>query len=202
MGNPFNFTWLLLIVLVSGCSTIPKTEVNIPESGRQRLWEARQIQLTQFNDWQLEGRLGLRVPGQSGSMSMEWRQVGEAYTVYLDGPLGQSIAKIEGKPERVQLEASGERYKGQSPEQLLFELTGWNLPVSLLRYWVMGMPSPVGYSTLKLNNQGNPSLISQQGWTVEYLQYKDFSGVTMPSRLKIRQGEVQATLVARSWRLK
>jgi outer membrane lipoprotein LolB len=133
---------------------------------------------------------------------MEWKQLGTYYTIYLDGPLGQAIAKIEGKPEGVQLEASGERYKGQNPEQLLFELTGWDFPVSLLRYWVMGMPSPAGESTLKLNNQGNPLLINQQGWTVEYLQYKDFSGITMPSRMKIRQGEVQATLVARSWQLK
>ncbi|KEQ18852.1 hypothetical protein GZ78_01945 [Endozoicomonas numazuensis] len=193
---------MLLTLWLSGCVTAPKPEAAHSESQRQSLWKTHQQQLKALDDWSLKGRLGLRVPGQSGSLSLEWQQNNGQYLIYLDGPLGQSVAKIKGQSGAVELEASGQRYSGVSPEGLLFELTGWDLPVSLLRYWVVGLPSPESDSNIQLNNQGYPALISQQGWQVEYLQYKDFSGVTLPARIKVRQGEVQATLFARSWELK
>ncbi len=193
---------MLFAFLLSGCVTTPKPEKSLSESQRQSLWKSHQLQLGALDSWSLKGRLGLRVPGKSGTLSLEWQQTKNQYLIYLDGPLGQSVAKINGQPGSVELEASGQRYQGQNPESLLFELTGWDLPVSLLRYWVMGLPSPESDASIQLNNQGYPALISQQGWQVEYLQYKDFSDITLPVRIKVRQGEVQATLFVRSWQLK
>ncbi|WP_252178968.1 lipoprotein insertase outer membrane protein LolB [Endozoicomonas sp. 4G] len=193
---------MVFALLLSGCVTAPKPEKGLSEAQRQSLWQAHQKQLKALDHWHLKGRLGLRVPGDSGALSLEWQQNKERYLIYLDGPLGQSVAKINGQPGSVELEASGKRYRDQNPEKLLFELTGWDLPVSLLRYWVMGLPSPGSRASIRLNNQGYPELMTQQGWQVEYLQYKDFSGITLPARIKVRQGEVEATLFARTWQLK
>ncbi|WOG29359.1 lipoprotein insertase outer membrane protein LolB [Endozoicomonas sp. 8E] len=193
---------VIFALLLSGCATAPKPVKGLSEAQRQSLWKAHQQQLSELDYWHLTGRLGLRVPGDSGTLSLEWQQNKENYLIYLDGPLGQAVAKINGQPGSVALEASGKAYQGQSPEKLLFELTGWDLPVSLLRYWVMGLPSPDTRATIQLNNQGYPEQITQQGWQVEYLQYGDFSGITLPVRIKVRQGEVQATLFVRRWQLK
>ncbi|WP_062266980.1 lipoprotein insertase outer membrane protein LolB [Endozoicomonas arenosclerae] len=189
------------VAFLSGCASTPKPEQALSEQERQARWQFHQQQLAMLDDWNLKGRMGLRVPGQSGSLSLEWQQSTARYRIYLDGPLGQSVAKIEGTEDHVELEASGQKYQGRNPEALLFELTGWDLPVSLLRYWVVGLPSPHSQSNVQLNSQGYPERISQQGWQVEYLQYKDFAGITLPARIKVRQGEVQATLVAKSWQL-
>lgn len=193
---------MIFALILSGCAIAPKPEKGLSEAQRQSLWQVHQKQLRGLGHWNLKGRMGLRVPGDSGTLSLEWQQNKESYLIYLDGPLGQSVAKISGQPGFVALEASGKRYQDRNPEKLLFELTGWDLPVSLLRYWVMGLPSPESKAITQLNNRGYPELIVQKGWQVEYLQYKDFSGVTLPVRIKIRQDGVQATLFARSWQLK
>ena len=198
-----NAIWLLLIVLISsGCNTILKKESNLTENARNKLWKVRQQELTQFNDWELEAQLGLKVAEQYGIVSLEWQQIGDSYIIYLDDPFGQSIVKIKGKPHSVELEAFRKIYNGHNPEQLLFALTGWKLPIRSLRYWMIGMPSPISIATLRLNYEGNLVRIHQHGWIIEYLQYKKISGVNMPYRMIIRQGNMQATLVFRSWRLK
>lgn len=192
---------VVFALTLAGCVSTPEPEKELSQAQRQSLWQVHKKQLVALDHWHLKGRLGLSVPGDSGTLSLEWQQNKESYLIYLDGPLGQSVAKINGQPGSVALEASGKRYHDQNPEKLLSELTGWDLPVSLLRYWIMGLPSPESHASIQLNNQGHPDLITQQGWQVEYLQYKEFSGITLPVRIKVRQGEVQATLFARSWQL-
>lgn len=192
---------LLFAIILSGCSTVPEVAPERSESQKQQLWSQYQEQRQKLVNWSLEGRMGLRVPGDSGSLSVEWLQKDSAYTIYLDGPLGQSIARIEGNESGVLLEASGKRHSGQNPEQLLYQLTGWDLPVSSLRYWVLGLPVPSYDAKVQLNNDGQASLISQLGWTVEYVKYKEVPEGVMPFRMKVSQGDIQVTLVVSRWLL-
>lgn len=202
MRNLFSLPLLLLIALVSGCATAPK-EPELPQHLKEQLWDARVKELEGINHWRMVGRLGLKVPGQSGSMSVEWLQQQQGYTIYLDGPLGKSLAKIDSSGGKIQVEASGQKYTGQSPEMLLYELTGWLLPVSFLRYWVQGMPVPgVPGTTMKLDNHGQLAQLQQAGWTIEYLEYRKQSPVSLPGRIRVKKDDIQMMLVARSWQVK
>lgn len=207
MRNYFSYFALLLIVMISGCTTVPK-EPNLPQAFKEGLWQARLSELKTITQWKMLGRLGLRLPDQSGSMSVEWLQKQQDFIVYLDGPLGKSLAKIEQDALGVVVEASGKRYEGHSPEMLLYELTGWMLPVSYLRYWVQGMPVPeVAGTTMLLDNKGQLQQLQQAGWTIDYLDYEalDYKAnipVSLPGRIKIVKNDIEMTLVARSWKLK
>ena len=170
---------------------------------KEQLWDTRIKELAAADHWQMTGRLGLKVPDQSGSMSVEWLQKHQDYTIYLDGPLGKSLAKIERDASGIKVEASGQRYTGQTPEVLLYNITGWQLPVSYLRYWVQGMPVPtIPGTAMELDNHGQLSRLEQAGWTIEYLDYRNEAPVSLPSRIRITRGDIQLTLVARSWQLK
>ena len=202
MRNLFSLPALLLVILVSGCATTPK-EPELPLELRQILWEARYKELQQMNHWQLMGRLGLRVPDQSGSMSVEWLQNQQDFTVYLDGPLGQSLAKIVSNGQGIVVEADGKRYQGRTPEALLFSLTGWQLPVSYLRFWIQGVPVPgIQETSMQLDNKGQLSHLQQAGWTIDYLEYQSQSPVSLPGRIRVKKDDVQMTLVARRWQVK
>lgn len=201
MRNLFLLPLFLLIVLVSGCATAPQ-EPELSRQMKEQLRDVRMKELEAVSHWQMTGRLGLRVPGQSGSMSVEWLQNQQDYTIYLDGPLGKSLAKIESSVGEIQVEASGQKYTGQSPEILLYEITGWQLPVSFLRYWVQGMPVPgAPGTTMELDNHGQLVQLQQAGWTVEYLEYQKPSTVSLPRRMRVTKDNIQMTLVARSWQL-
>ncbi len=194
---------VLCFVLVSGCATTPKPQIVVSEQARQQLWQENRQKREQMINWQLTGRMGLRVPGESGTLSLEWLQEKAGYKLYLDGPLGTSVARIEGSQAGITLWADGKKYQGNSPETLLLKLTGWDLPVSLLRYWIVGIPAPKSAQgseqSLQLNNQGLAEKINQNGWQVEYTAYKNFKGVTLPSRLRVSRGDIKVTLSIRKW---
>ena len=162
---------LSFLLLLGGCASKPPAP-QLSMEQRQLLWESHRQQIMELTSWRLEGRLGLRVPGQSGSMSVDWKQNSHDYTIYLDGPLGQSLAKVQGRDGGVTVEASGEKFSGHSPEQLLRQVTGWDLPVSHLRYWVLGLPDPGAPFDLMLDNTGNPSVLRQSGWIIEYQLFR------------------------------
>ena len=195
------FTFMVLVFL-AGCSSMTHLP-DVSESQRQQLWLEHQNRIQSFENWNFTGRLGLRVPKRSGSMSIEWLQNNQQYTIYLDGPFGVSLAQIEGNERQVSaLVSDGGKIVGRTPEYLMYQLTGWDLPVSNLKYWVRGLPAPGGDAQISLNYAGVPEKISQQGWSVEYLRFDDENGISIPSRIRASSGDIQITLVVSDWQLR
>lgn len=198
MYKSLSLPLLLLVFLLGGCAT-KSTAPQLSLEKRLQLWEIQRQNKMKLPTWRLQGRLGVRVPGESGTLSIDWQQDALDYVIYLDGPLGQSLAKVDGKSDIVSLEASGEVYTGSSPEQLLYNVIGWDLPVSHLRYWVLGLPDPVLPYDVLLDDAGNPQTLEQNGWTIEYQQFRQQNNLPMPRRVKARRGSIQLTLAARTW---
>ena len=191
----------MILAFLAGCSTVKRLP-DVPESQRQQLWLEHQERIQSFEKWSFTGRLGLRIPKRSGSMSIEWLQNDQQYTIYIDGPFGVSLAHIEGNEQLVSaLVPDGDRVVGRTPEYLMYQLTGWDLPVSNLKYWVRGLPAPGNDAQISLNNAGIPEKISQQGWNIEYLRFDDGNGVSIPSRIRASSGDIQITLIVSDWQL-
>ena len=199
---PMRFVALIVMLLLVGCSSVTTIPPELSLSEKERLWQENRQQLELLDTWSLIGRLGLTVPDRSGSMSIEWSQAPQQYSIYLDGPFGQSLAQIQGDRSGVSAKISdGERVEGPTPEYLMLQLTGWNFPVSNLKFWVKGLPAPGDDAEVSLNSQGYPQQILQQGWQIDYLSYRPESVGLMPVRLKASNGDVRITLVVRTWQL-
>ena len=194
---------LLLVLLLGGCSVFVQKPETLTDSEQSLRWEKLQKQLSAVHSWQLSGRLGLKVPGRSGSMSLDWTQKNDAYTLFLDGPFGQSLAEIKGDSHRVVADVAGrdELLVGVSPEQVMSEITGWNLPVSGLKYWVRGLPLPDVESKVTLNGLGQPASILQQGWQIIYTAYRDVDGVSLPARIRVVRDNISLNMVISRWQM-
>ena len=192
---------LVVMVFLAGCSSVTTAPPELSLAEKDRLWQENRARVELIEAWSLTGRLGLTVPDRSGSMSIEWQQDQQQYSIFLDGPFGQSLAQIKGDRAGVSARVSDEEVTGPTPEYLMLKLTGWDFPVSSLKYWVRGVPAPEGDAEVTLDNLGHPKQILQQGWQIDYLQYRDESLSQMPIRLKASNGDVRMTLVVRSWQL-
>lgn len=191
----------LIIVLLAGCSTAPKSP-DLSEKQKQALWERNLPRLEAVDNWFLSGRLGLRTPQRSGSMSIEWQQQKPDFKIYLDGPFGQSIAEITGNKYQVSAKMpDGQEVYGATPESLMLQLTGWDFPISSLKYWVKGIPAPGEKAQIQLDDQGYAQKLQQYGWKVEYLRLSEYKGVQVPTRLRASSGDIQLTLVVSDWKL-
>ncbi len=199
--QPKRWLFACFLVLLSGCGTLHKAPVTLSESEKEAAWQRTLLYQANVKQWGLSGRLGLRVPGRSGSLSLNWSQNHGAYTLLLEGPFGQSIANIEGGKYGVVAKVQGEDtpVSGPDAEAVMRRITGWDLPVSYLQYWVRGVPVPDRSAHVTLNNEGVADRITQQGWTVSYASYREENGRLMPSRLKVSRGDISMVLSISAW---
>ncbi|MGB0360561.1 MAG: lipoprotein insertase outer membrane protein LolB [Endozoicomonas sp.] len=194
-----NLFRVLFVLLLTGCAAQSGDHARLSEDVKRQLWRQHEQQLAAITTWQVSGRLNLKVPKQSGTMSVDWSQQEKDYQIYLDGPFGSAIAAISGSQTQVSVTASDQTLIGSSPERLLYSMTGWQFPVSYLKDWIKGMPVVGIESSLVLNNQGYAKKIEQVGWKVVYQKYEEYGSLLLPSRLTVSNKIVKLNILINHW---
>lgn len=149
--------------------------------------------------WSLQGRISVRTGEENLSGQLQWHHQRDADTLMLASPLGQGVAKIVRDAAGVVLELPGEPAR-QAPtvEALTEDALGYALPVAGLIYWVQANADPASHHDITRDDQGRPARISQDGWTIEYLQFfADNPG--QPRKMKLSRGDLEIRLVTDSW---
>lgn len=152
---------------------------------------------TAENEFQLQGKIGVRTPQQSGSAFFTWAQQQEQFDIELTGILGVGKTQISGQPGQVTLNsAKTGLISAATPEELLQRATGWQAPITHLVDWVQGRPATMKAQLQKDASQ-RISQIIEDGWTVD-LSYAEQS--RLPNRLILKQtlesgGENRITMV-------
>ena len=188
-----------LIALLTGCAGLTSKEA-LEGQGDAQSWQAHKQRISSLDAWQINGKVGIRAPKDSGSGTLFWLQRQDYYDIRLSGPLGRGAARLTGRPGEILLEVANQgRYQAASPEQLLQDQLGLHLPVSHLLWWIRGLPSPDSKSRLNLDGQSHLAQLSQDGWYVEYLSYAEQNGFWLPERIKLSGYDLQVTLVIKDW---
>ena len=163
-------------------------------------WQQYQALLNAIDQWQLQGKLGVRLPDHSGSVYVNWRQQQGDYAIHLSGPLGQGTTWIRGNDSSVELENSDGKIRAATPEQLMLDSLGWWLPVSDLHYWIRALPAPsASAATLQRNADGTLAQLQQAGWTLLYSGYQAVEGWPLPGRVVARRDDISLTFIIKSW---
>jgi outer membrane lipoprotein LolB len=192
---------VLAALLLAGCAAAPKTP--LPELPPEQALELREQRLEAIRHWTCIGRVGASNGRDSLSASMRWIQNRDGYKIRLSGPLGQALVDVTGSAAGVALR-TGDRgtFYASSPEVLLDEQFGWRLPVSGLRFWILGLPVPDAEVSLReLDVYGRIRRLEQSGWRIEYLDYIQVEGLDLPSRLELRHPHLSARIAVRRWQL-
>lgn len=188
-----------LLALLTGCAGFTSREA-IEGQGDAQLWKAHKAQISTLDAWQINGKVGIRAPKDSGSGTLFWLQRQDYYDIRLSGPLGRGAARLTGRPGAILLEVANQgRYEAESPEALLEEQLGWRLPVSHLFWWIRGLPAPDSKSRVTLSSDSQLARLQQDGWDVEYLSYAEQNGYNLPQRIKLHGENLDVTLVIKDW---
>ena len=188
-----------LIALLAGCAGLTSREA-VDGKGDPAQWQAHKQQIAQLDGWQINGKIGIRAPRDSGSATLFWLQRQDYYDIRLSGPLGGGAARLTGRPGDILLEVANRgRYQAESPEALLREQLRLELPVSNLLWWIRGLPAPESKSRITLDGASHLARLEQDGWQVEYLSYTEQNGYALPDRLKLHGQDLDVTLVIKDW---
>lgn len=162
------------------------------------------------SSWQINAKLGIRSPQKNGSVTLNWQQTEDKFTIKVQGPLGQGSAVISGTQYNAEIKQPGKpTVQSNNVDKLVFDTFGWTLPFDNFMHWVVATANPqknignISYdSTL-----GTLSTLEQSGWALEYSRYKPVDTWALPGRIsathidKINAGEAQTklTLIIRKW---
>lgn len=189
---------LLLLLLVAGCGQMPSRP--LPDTAPEESWQLRQQQLRKLTNWQLNGRLAVLKEHEAWHMSLEWQQHNARYSLNIIAPLGQGSMQLHGDAVQVMLITDeGETLNASDPDWLLYQQLGWHVPVSALRYWVLGLPAPGDYQQT-LDELGRLSNLHQAGWDIEFIDYEPQLGVDLPRKVFVSNNSAKVKLVISDWK--
>jgi len=192
-----SWPFLVILLTLSGCTT--QQMMTSPKLDGAPL----QQQLSDINNWHIKGKLGLRTDRDSGSLYVNWQQMDRDFDIHLNGALGQGATHIYGNDDLVALERGNRPIiTATTPEQLLYENSGWYIPVSHLYFWVRGIPTPEApIDSSEYNQYGLLETLHQGGWHINYSRHGQVDEVTLPTKMTVQRGELKLTLIIKDWQL-
>ncbi|GAB1262541.1 lipoprotein insertase outer membrane protein LolB [Aurantivibrio plasticivorans] len=192
--TPLRSSIVLALLLLSACVSKPLT----PIENLQRY----QQQLADIEHWRFSGKLIMRSAAESEKARVSWQNLSATdFKIRLSGTLGVGTTYIYGDRDVVRLEQSGkEAVTAATPEQLVYEQLGRDIPISHLRFWVRGLPAPDALShNISLADSGHLSGFEQSGWQLSFSDYRLVDGWRLPGKLEASRDDLSLTLSIASW---
>ncbi len=163
------------------------------------------MRLATLQHWTLHGRFALSAGKTGGHASLTWAREGERHRLDITGPLGRGHLRLTQDDHGAELrDSEGNVERAEDAGELLFRATGHRLPLEDLPYWAIGAPRPGMDNRIELDGFGRARKLMQNDWSVEYLSYRNLSGLDLPDRLLLRhaaagQEEIEVRLVIERW---
>lgn len=179
--------WLIAgLALLSGCASAPAPVAlhDMPVPG-----------------FTLNGRVAVRHKDNGFSGNLYWKHEAGKDELRLLSPLGQTVAEIRRDAIGATLEASGVRHAADNAADLTEKVLGWRLPLENMPFWAQGRASPENGATITRDEPGNIVRLSQQGWEIEYRDYRLQAGFALPYRLLMRGADMELKLAVDEWEL-
>lgn len=132
----------------------------------------------------ISGKIGITTVSTTGKQANSafyaWSQAGERFAIDLTGALGIGATNIRynGQTATLISEQTGE-LSAENPEALLAKATGWQAPISVLPYWILGKTPKDSQATY--DDTGKLTQASHGDWTAKF----DYKTTALPERLRI-----------------
>ena len=183
---------------LSACATT--TPPSAPENQNQP-WSMRAQTLSALTAWDIRAAIAFRTDSDAESANLDWQQNNQDYTMLVSGPLGTTAFKLTGSEQGITLDtAQGKHFSAPTPEALLLQQTGWQLPVSSLYYWIRGLPAPNLPAQKQFDAFHHLTQLQQANWTIHYLAYTSVNHLDLPSKITLSNPQhLQIKIVIHAW---
>ncbi|WP_432462921.1 lipoprotein insertase outer membrane protein LolB [Agarivorans sp. QJM3NY_33] len=185
--------FIVLAVSLSACTIQP------PITTKNSEWDQHLSQLQQLTTWQLSGKIAFIGETSRQAANLSWQQDGEQSILKLNGPLGTQAIELHYQPHKVWVKTKNQEYFGDNAQQLIMQLTGWQVPIAQLPNWLLGIPTQNDY---QLNPQHRlAAFTTADNWQVNYLNYAQYGQLALPRQLEIRSKSTLLKLNIHQWQI-
>lgn len=159
-------TLSVIATTLSGCQTLMPKQTDITPMAHNQV----PLIPNKLNSFNINGKIGMSnaVTNQAGSVFYVWAQEDERFTIELQGALGIGFTRIQYNGQTATLEnASMGSISASNPDELLYQATGWQAPISQLPYWISGSPAPTD-NTQTLDSNNRLLTATNANWTANF----------------------------------
>jgi outer membrane lipoprotein LolB len=162
--------------------------------------QAREQQLADANHWTLQGHLFVSNGQDGGGGSFTWTQNGDRYEFTFRTPITGKSFRLTGGPDGAVLDGlDGGPQSGPDAEALMQRVLNWDVPLSELRAWVLGLRAEGAASQLSFGDNRLPSLLQQDGWDVTYPAWDSARQPPLPAKVFAKKPPFTVKLAIESW---
>lgn len=198
-----NLVIFITLLLLSGCSSV----INQPVDNTTSIQtiEQRQQQMQTLNQWELSGKIAFIQENERQSATLFWQRDDEKQTekLNLSTVFGINILQLNRKQEEFTLDVDNNEYKTRDLDQLIYSLTGLNLPTRAMSSWLKGiayLPSDkILYHPTSLLPQSLISRYNNQEWQIKYNKYHIINQYQLAQQFTITQGNFRIKIIIHSW---
>jgi outer membrane lipoprotein LolB len=187
------------LLLTAGCKTLPPSAGTGP--GADAPWPEQRAALEKLDRYGLNGRVAVAAQGQGFSASLRYQQEPSRSNLALDGPLGIGGLRVDLEGEDITIATSrGEKLDGEAARGELERRLGFQLPLTELRWWLLGLPAPGEASVNQDEASGEIRDFTQNGWHVSINARVAGLGFALPQRLTAEREGARLKLLVEQWR--
>ncbi len=204
----FSRFWRLLplaSVLLTACTLTEQATTQGTGSVNDPQWQTHQQQLSHLSQYQTRGSFAYISPENKTYAKFFWQQyTPQNYRLMLTNPIGTRELELAVEPDLATLTTKdGKTHLSDVPSELIYQLTGMEIPINDLTPWLIGLPGRATHYTLDENHLLKSITFTQNGvtWQLDYLAYDTQTQPSLPSRLELSQGEQRIKLKMDSWTL-
>ncbi|MGL5040583.1 MAG: lipoprotein insertase outer membrane protein LolB [Aeromonas sp.] len=181
---------LTCLLALAGCATVSPQRDHVN-------WQQEHTRLEGLTHWQLSGKMAIITPQQKGSARLNWQQTGDDYRLNLTSLIGTNILELSRNQGVITLlDSDGKQHQSQDAEALIYQLTGWNIPVAGLPQWIKGLP---GSADFTLNPDQSLARVHDGQWQIVYGSYRDQDGYRLPHQLTMTGQQSRLKLLINEW---
>ncbi|CAG9296291.1 lipoprotein insertase outer membrane protein LolB [Celerinatantimonas diazotrophica] len=183
---------IAFLALLSGCAMHPTP----PAQGS---WQQVNQQLKHIQSWQMNGQIAFITPKIRRRADLFWQHRKTSDQLILTGPFGQQLLTAMITPQGATIVADGKTYRGPDSSQLIYQLTGWQLPINRLPAWLIGLPNSADYQLNAQNRLGK--VTSNDGWILSYQGYMQVGNYVLPQKLNATSANTRLKLIIDNWKV-
>lgn len=183
----------LAVLLLPGCTTlntVPEPVV-LPDSPAT------------IRSWSMDGRIGVQSADKAWQANLYWEHDPAQDRLRISGPLSQGLVSIVVQKDLIYVnEGNGVTQLSRDPDAMLRQRLGFSVPLTSLRFWMMGVPDP-DKSSLPMAGGGDADGGFQQaGWKIYPDNLASVDGWMLPRKLSAQGTGVKLKILADNWVLK
>lgn len=187
--------FVVILLFLHGCATQHFDNATIKENWQQELITKKQ--------WEMSGKLAIIKPDKRQSANLFWQTNLSAEQLELTSFIGTSVLSLKREKGITTLYADGRTHTSKNAQQLVYQLTGFNLPFLDNTHWLKGLPDTDLYSSDELNRVTSAIITDSQNkqWHIKYSSYKKHGGYWLPYSIKLSHQNISLKLKVYSWQI-